>query len=249
MMKKFIISILFATTLFELYVLPDVNSINFRHLTVQNGLSQKWVRCIIKDDIGYLWIGTAYGLNKYDGISFTTYKFDINDSNSINHNSITAVFKDSKGNLWIGTQIGFNKYQRETDNFHRIKHIQNYVNSFLELKDGNLMVGSPGGLYVYDPVKDSSWQINTYFNIEKIIDVNGQIWLGTRQGIYIYDTLSKSFDYLKITDNQLPIIKSLYIDKNGTVWAGTENLGLFSIKKTYSSSFKYQIKNAEKQMK
>ena len=43
----------------------------FRHLKVENGLSNNNVKTILKDCEGFLWIGTANGLNRYDGYSFT----------------------------------------------------------------------------------------------------------------------------------------------------------------------------------
>ena len=46
----------------------------FRHLKVENGLSNNNVKTILKDSEGFLWIGTANGLNRYDGYSFKVYQ-------------------------------------------------------------------------------------------------------------------------------------------------------------------------------
>ena len=46
----------------------------FRHLKVENGLSNNNVKTILKDCEGFLWIGTANGLNRYDGYSFKVYQ-------------------------------------------------------------------------------------------------------------------------------------------------------------------------------
>jgi len=117
----------------------------FRHLTVVDGLSSKWVKSIYRDRLGYLWIGTADGLNRFDGINIRVYKFSVTDSNTINHNFVSAIFEDSRGNLWVGTHVGLNRYIRTKDCFQRVVGINNYVSSFLESATGMLYIGSPGG--------------------------------------------------------------------------------------------------------
>ena len=53
--------------------------LHFRHLTVDDGLSQSWVPAIVKDRHGFIWIGTQNGLNRYDGTGFRVYTHDADD--------------------------------------------------------------------------------------------------------------------------------------------------------------------------
>src|SRR3989304_2517520 len=69
----------------------------FRHVTIEDGLSDNHVNSIYQDKYGYTWIGTNNGLNKYNGLDFKQYKYNPNDSNSISSNLIHVVFRDSKG--------------------------------------------------------------------------------------------------------------------------------------------------------
>src|SRR4030042_1046925 len=98
-------------------VLSQINSYRFKHITDQDGLSRNWVKSIFRDNIGYLWVGTADGLNRYDGISIKTYKYNSDDKYSINNNDILIIYEDKKGNLWVGTQVGLNLYDRKKDRF------------------------------------------------------------------------------------------------------------------------------------
>ena len=60
----------------------------FRHLKVENGLSNNNVKTILKDCEGFLWIGTANGLNRYDGYSFKVYQPKEKDIHSLLSNDI-----------------------------------------------------------------------------------------------------------------------------------------------------------------
>jgi ligand-binding sensor domain-containing protein len=48
-------------------------NIRFDRISVNEGLSQSDVRCMVQDRFGFLWIGTRDGLNKYDGLVFRKY--------------------------------------------------------------------------------------------------------------------------------------------------------------------------------
>ncbi|MEJ2545994.1 MAG: two-component regulator propeller domain-containing protein, partial [Calditrichaceae bacterium] len=63
---------------------PEI--LRFKHITTDDGLSQSTIYCIIKSRDGYMWFGTADGLNRYDGYEFVIYKNDKDDSTSISGN-------------------------------------------------------------------------------------------------------------------------------------------------------------------
>ena len=50
-----------------------------RHFYTSERLSSNLITCICQDKSGYIWIGTEYGLNRYDGYRFTNYLHDAND--------------------------------------------------------------------------------------------------------------------------------------------------------------------------
>ena len=82
--------------------------------TTNSELSYDVVRKIISDARGYIWIGTAKGLNRYDGNSFKVwYKEDL----GLESDFITALAEDANGNIWIGTQKGAAMYDFEKDTF------------------------------------------------------------------------------------------------------------------------------------
>lgn len=241
-LPKFLFPAVFTCFLQVSSALETLMDYKFRHLSVIDGLSSKWVKCIFRDRQGYLWIGTADGLNCFDGINFKVYKFSLNDSTSINHNFISTIFEDRQGNIWIGTQSGLNKYLRKRDCFHRIKAINNYVSTVLELDNGELYIGSPGGLFVMNPQTERIWQVNHEVGIEALVKTGqNRIWVGTRNGLYWLDS---SFYLHSVTSLPRNIrIRALYVDHLQQLWIGTENAGLFVIDNPNSSAQKFIIKN------
>src|SRR5688500_4452756 len=75
----------------------------FNHISVEQGLSQTVVNCIMQDQQGFMWFGTQEGLNRYDGYTFKIYKRDPTDSNSLANNFIYTVYQAKDGIIWIGT--------------------------------------------------------------------------------------------------------------------------------------------------
>ncbi|MBD3868135.1 MAG: hypothetical protein IFK94_08415 [Acidobacteria bacterium] len=78
----------------------------FNRLTLEDGLSQSSVNCIVQDNQGFLWFGTQDGLNRYDGYEFKTFHHDDRDPGSISNNFVWALHVDRNGLLWIGTEGG-----------------------------------------------------------------------------------------------------------------------------------------------
>ncbi|MCP4216328.1 MAG: SpoIIE family protein phosphatase [bacterium] len=114
-MKKIITALLLVLVS---SVLTGNQSIRFKHISLNDGLSQNSVYCIFQDSKGFLWFGTQDGLNKYDGYSFKVYKNDPDNKNSISSNWVTNIGEDSIGNLWIALRNGdLNRFDPVTETF------------------------------------------------------------------------------------------------------------------------------------
>ena len=51
------------------------SAMSFEHLSIEDGLSSLYVTDILQDHQGFMWFASAFGLNKYDGYTITTYNF------------------------------------------------------------------------------------------------------------------------------------------------------------------------------
>ena len=83
----------------------------FKQISLKEGLPSN-VRCILRDEQGFVWIGTKSGLGKFDGHELKRYKHQANDPNSLLHNLIYQIAEDKQHNIWVLTEKGIARYQR-----------------------------------------------------------------------------------------------------------------------------------------
>jgi signal transduction histidine kinase/ligand-binding sensor domain-containing protein/DNA-binding response OmpR family regulator len=188
----------------------SAQEVNFRKLTIEDGLSQNAVSAILQDSRGFMWFGAKDGLNQYDGYSFTIFRHDPFDPETIAGNDIAKLFEDAHGGLWIGLRSGgLCYYRRETGKFLRIslprtQGMPDFEVSALAGSDGKtLWVGSQGnGLlrltyhpdslpkcridqFVHDPENQGSLISNKVGAL--LTDSNDRVWVGTDQGLSVFD--------------------------------------------------------------
>ena len=113
LMKRLLV-ILFVFILFSLR--SNAQDYNFKHISINDGLSQNAVFAIIKDSKGFMWFGTKDGLNRYDGYNFVIYQHNPFDTTTLSAGYITSLFEDSRGLIWVGTYDGgLNVFDRSSD--------------------------------------------------------------------------------------------------------------------------------------
>lgn len=158
------IKIILATIiLFVTIYISNVNaedSMSFKNIKIDDGLSQSTAEAILQDSRGYIWIGTNDGLNKYNGYDIKIYKSNRNDENTIVSNHIMSIAEDKKGNIWVGTDNGISKINSKDDSIENYlgpinKKLQFYnVQDILITKSGHIMLGTNSGVYLYNDEKN-----------------------------------------------------------------------------------------------
>src|SRR6266498_1718487 len=108
---------IFLLNLLHFSAISQPPTFNFRHLTTNEGLSDGTVHAITQDKYGFIWIGTSYGLNRFDGINMKNFFSNHGAKGSLKDNLIQSLYCDSKGNLWIGTIKGLNRYDYAQNRF------------------------------------------------------------------------------------------------------------------------------------
>lgn len=90
----------------------------FSPLTVKDGLAQSSVNFVIADKLGYYWIGTQYGLSRFNGQEFEN--FYSSSHPGISDNFFLSAVSDTAGNLWFATRNGLCRYLLKEKKFQTI---------------------------------------------------------------------------------------------------------------------------------
>ena len=213
---------------------------NFKSYSIEEGLPQSNVYCIVQDSRGYLWMGTdGGGLSRFDGLKFVTY----NRKKGLAGNHVRALMEDSKGNLWIGTDGGITFYNglefRTIDGSDSLSG--NTVLSFSEGPNGAVWAGTDdGGVnrieFVGDSVVIQSLTTTTGLTSNAVFDLwhddAGSLWLATFGGINVVTPKGESYNYESYRGGyEIPsdLILDLEPDGKGNLWAGTYDKGAFLI--------------------
>lgn len=102
-----------------LYGQVEAQTIQFQHLSVEDGLSHNHVTAIVKDKRGFLWFGTPAGLNRYDGHEIKVFRHQAGQPRSLADNDILGLFLGPNDQLWIKTKLGINVYDDYREQFVR----------------------------------------------------------------------------------------------------------------------------------
>lgn len=236
---------LFLPLLFFFSLTIQGQSLTFNQLTVKDGLSQNSVLTIKQDGEDFMWFGTQYGLNRYDGSRFKVYTFDQKDSNSLAGNYVRCLFTDRNKNLWVGTSDGLQRYEPNHDYFINVKlpisHKISITNIYQNRK-GYLFIGTYRGLYIIEMqsgrVLDAT-QLGlnpAWMDIEILCvyeDSKDNTWIATGNRLIKcrfdgYFTQIKSFVHIEGKSETISnsSINRILEDKRGRLWFATESKGL-----------------------
>lgn len=291
-------------------------NVQYKQFTIENGLAGNDVYCIHQDAYNFLWFGTNYGLSRFDGMRFYTYRNKYLDSTSISSNYIRKITSTKNKNLLIISNTGIEYFDYDKNTFQRLYSIslfpkdyisiKNYQDrNYLQIKEELLVfdeqtltvkpffdndtlkildffIDNDNQLWFYltnrkllkyslennqfnyienaDTIINStplfcSYLIQNYIinqprqtlendtiyhfllknNIRNWQKQNDKIWF-TKYGLYCYDL--KTDKTQKISSN---LFISLFIDKSGTLWAGTSQSGVWQISNKLKKFEKYEL--------
>lgn len=182
-------------------------SYKFNYLTVDMGLSHTDANCIAQDNKGYIWIGTHFGLNRFDGYNIKKY-YNTNEAiNNAYKNRIRSIFPDGNGNIWLATEGGLQCFNSKTE-----KYTDYYIQGVKEQPTMGLLMKR----------KD-----NTFFDI-----INGQIYYYLIKGKFIDVQKIPQPKEVKFWDMAKDSSDKIYLSSNSGVWTMDKDRNLSRIRIT-----------------
>lgn len=220
----------------------------FRHLSIDDGLPSSLVSDILQDRHGFMWVATARGVSRYDGHHFRNYAPG-HTTTALPIGMVDRLYEDRSGTLWVVTAAGLSRYDPRIDGFvtHSARAITAasaarsvptgdaparaitppIVTSLIEDHDGRLLVGTSVGLFALDrqsggsravPVSSDAAPTDRPFVTALFEDHQHQLWVGTRNGLRAAGKPS----------NGLPAqyVRDILEDARGRLWVATMDDGM-----------------------
>src|SRR5580704_11505045 len=236
----------------------DGDDIRFSRLSTAQGLSQTQANQIVQDDQGFIWFGTQYGLNRYDGYEFKVFTHDPAHANSLSCVYIHSLFKDRSGTLWVGCDQFLDRFDsvHETFTHYRIEagEVGTYVGDISQDRAGTLWLATGSGLfrlspdtaqiihYVHDPANPTSLGSNQVrCTLE---DRTGRFWVAAGENLEEFDRESgRVLSRVRLSEG-LRLI-SFYEDHLGVFWityiTNSSGSGLVVLDRSTNSLIPYSI--------
>ena len=240
---------------FPLLLFAQSDNIRFEHLTVDDGLSNNFVRSIVQDSMGFMWFATEDGLNKYDGYTFTVYRNDPNDSTSLSENKVEVLQVDKNGIIWVGTDGGglnafnpqteeFTRYNMDPDDLHGISkdgiydlYIDKNYRLWISVMGWGLYCFDAGTNklihYAYNPDDPNSISTNMELTITSTVENGREIfWIGSwGGGLNRFDPENNEWTHYWHDPNNTNglsgnFLAKIYADNSGLLWITNGQSGL-----------------------
>ena len=207
----------------------------FNHLNINYGLSNNSVLSITQDTMGYIWLGTKYGLNRFDGRTFKIFKNDPQNAASISSNDfIKSLTVRADQKMWV-VNSGIDLFNPLNESFEHIMPIGRGITKVVEDKQKRLWIATITGLKLIAAKGKKALPIQlgkgSYEVSEIYEDRHQHIWAGTSLGLYELFFTNKKLQVVLHQDEAFNVlkgnlIKSIAQDKNGNLWFGTKSNGI-----------------------
>ncbi|MBQ9357858.1 MAG: helix-turn-helix domain-containing protein [Prevotella sp.] len=116
-------------------------------------LSSNLITSLCQDSQGYIWIGTEYGLNKFDGARFTHYYNDDTREKTLADNMVWRLLADRNSGIWVQTNRGVQYYDPLTDSFTTVT-----TDSGEPVKINDMLQANDGRVWLLRP-RDGIWEV------------------------------------------------------------------------------------------
>jgi ligand-binding sensor domain-containing protein len=205
--------------------------LHFSQLTERDGLSCDRASAVTQDEDGVIWIGTANGLNRFDGYGCTRFFANSDDSSTLPGNVIEKVVAGKNNELWLLTIGGLCRFNTTT---HKVKRFRsgNATPPVFRIFDGagiwidergEAFITSSTGLYHFD---NPAQYTTTDELLQDIVrDKSGGLWSFRQNMIYQLDDSTKKI-VRTFTVNKNIFINGLLFDHHNRCWVSTWSSGI-----------------------
>jgi len=227
--------VVLATTLFSVLLAlcagapaldPSLDVSQYAHTAwrIREGFTKGYIDAMAQTPDGYLWLGTEFGLLRFDGVRAVSWNPPSGEQ--LPSNDILSLLASRDGGLWIGTSKGLARWKDgKIIDYPQLGGF--YVHSLLEDREGTIWAGGFGvptgrlcaietGI-VHCDGQDGTLGMLVLGLYE---DSRGNLWVGVKDGLWRWKPGAAKFYPLP---GQLNGIRALAEDTDGSLLIGTHD--------------------------
>ncbi len=191
----------------------------------EDGLPRNSVAAICQTADGFLWVGTAGGLTRFDGVEFASHPIE---PAADDYPSITGLCGDVEGGLWVGTGSQGLFYLR--DGKWSAQNTATFTNTLItclrQASNGVVWVGTQSGLWRNDNgsmlICNELATLTTNHIRSLFEDAEGQMWVSYSSGLVCLSGGEVKTNYPAELFPDL-LLRTAIMDRRGTLWVGSRN--------------------------
>jgi len=211
--------------------------------TTEEGLSQNSILFFLQDSKGLLWIGTQFGLNRFNASEFRVFT----TADGLKGNRIYGMVENNDGSFYVATDIGLNKLSENltiSDIAYPTDFLPSRTRAIAKSPDGKIYIGSDQGIRVLQNEKFET--IEAIKNIKPIRRLyiepeTNVLWIGTfEDGCYRFEN-GKLTHFEKKDGIPANQVNAFLKDSEGTIWIGSTE-GIVKYKNGVLTPYHFQEK-------
>ncbi|MGY6631434.1 MAG: hybrid sensor histidine kinase/response regulator transcription factor [Wenzhouxiangella sp.] len=206
----------------------------FERISMADGLSQSSIEAMLQCDDGFHWFGTQFGLDRWDGYRFRSWRHDPNDENSLSHSAVSDLWQSRFGGLWVATRAGLDRLDPLSGRVQRFSISpalndgdpwQGALRILAETAAGDLYLESGDGLWLW---RRSSERIEAvafaqpvpaegFSRRSAVLDREGRLWLANAAGLWRADETGVLMERLRPFEQEpeLPLYRAVTLTRTG----------------------------------
>lgn len=214
---------------FPFHILSQIQDYVFEPITSEAGITFNAVNCMVTDDNGFLWFGTASGLYYYNSSEITQYSYNPLENKTPPSNRINNLYKDHGGRIWACTDQGICYFDELTNSFSRLDfgesgklHLIKNVSDILQFSEEEYLITINRRVYRFN-IQEQELRKVEIGNETHLVNFlgymeNDRVYVGTRDGkVFVNQTGNTNFSLFYQSASSLVTTIS-YIDNN--IWIG-----------------------------
>ncbi|CCG99665.1 Sensor protein lytS [Fibrella aestuarina BUZ 2] len=200
-------------------------TLNFRHISVADGLNDGSIMAMCQDKYGYMWFATLGALHRYNGHSIERFSHIVGDSTSAPVDNAWSIANDADGRLWLGYDLGLYEFDHDTNKFIHHPALKGlYIQQIVPARQHTLYLLTSLGVIRYDTQTGQTRnlsQINALLTKHPAHSLqlrNGHLFIGSVNGYVTYAIDTDKWLFTPFGNVGDFKANRILVDQTGNLW-------------------------------